>query len=105
MAFPNKLAATVVRAFLEAWICLYGAPRRVLGDGGGELQNDLFRILDERFEISVATTAAKAACSTGVCERHNAVVKRTVEALRADYPDATFQDLLSHPPSPRTTCR
>lgn len=96
VSVSNKLSQTVVRAFLEAWICVYGAPREVLADGGGELQNDLFRLLSERFNIAVSTTAAQAAWSNGVCERHNAVVKRMVEALRGDHPDATFQDLLSH---------
>lgn len=96
VAIPNKLGPTVVRAFLDTWICVYGAPRVVLGDGGGEFQSDLFRLLGERFNITVTATAAQAAWSNGICERHNAVVKRTVETLQSDYPDATFQDLLSH---------
>lgn len=96
VAIPNKLAPTVVRAFLDTWICVYGAPRVVLGDGGGEFQNDLFRLLAERFNIAMTATAAQAAWSNGVCERHNAVVKRMVETLRGDYPDASFQELLSH---------
>lgn len=96
MAIPNKLAPTVVRAFLDKWICVYGAPRVVIGDGGGEFKSDLFRVLGERFNIFMTATAAQSAWSNGVCERHNAVIKNTVGTLQRDYPDATLQDLLSH---------
>lgn len=36
-AIPIKLTPTVVRAFVDTCISVHGAPRAVLGDGGGEL--------------------------------------------------------------------
>lgn len=79
VAIPNKLTPTVARAFIDKWTCVYEASRVVLGDAGGELQSDLFRLLVERFNIVVTAAAAQAAWSNGVCERHNSVIKHMVE--------------------------
>ncbi|OSX73858.1 hypothetical protein BU14_0323s0002 [Porphyra umbilicalis] len=92
----DKEAPTIARAVLERWVCIYGAPRCVLSDPGAEFHNELFRTLAERFNMRVETTAAQSAWSNGVCERHNGIIKHMVLSLAADYPAATFQELLSH---------
>jgi len=92
----DKEATTVVRAILDRWVVIYGAPRCVLSDPGAEFHNELFRTLAERFNVRVEATAAQSAWSNGICERHNGVIKHMVLSLAADYPAATFQELLSH---------
>lgn len=92
----DKEAPTIVRALLSHWECLYGAPRCLLMDPGREFHNSLLRVFAERFNIAVHVTAAQSAWSNGICERHNGVVKHVVTCLAADYPSASFQELLDH---------
>lgn len=92
----DKEAQTIVRALLSHWVCVYGAPRCLLMDPGREFDNSLLRVFAERFNIAVHVTAAQSAWSNGICERHNGVVKHMVTCLAADYPTASFQELLDH---------
>jgi len=92
----DKEATTVVRAILDRWVVIYGAPRCVLFDPGAEFHNALFRTLAERFNVRVEATADQSAWSNGICERHNGIIKHMVLSLAAEYPAATFQELLSH---------
>lgn len=92
----DEEATTIVRALLSPWVCVYGAARCLLMDPGREFHNSLLRIFAERFNIAVYVPAAQSAWSSGICERHNGVVKHMVVCLAADYPSASFQELQDH---------
>ena len=57
----DKEATTIVRAILDRWVVIYGAPRCVLSDPGAEFHNELFRTMAERFSVRVEATAAQSA--------------------------------------------
>lgn len=58
-AIPDKLWPTIVRAFLDRWICIYGAPRCALSDNGRKFRHVLVRTLGERFNLRITVTAAQ----------------------------------------------
>lgn len=80
----NKLPATIINGLFTSWICVFGAPKKILSDNGGEFNNTELRDLGEAFNIRVMATAAESPWSNGVCERMNAVIGGTVDKIRAD---------------------
>eukprot|EP00168_Porphyra_purpurea_P017503 TRINITY_DN6081_c0_g1_i2.p1 TRINITY_DN6081_c0_g1~~TRINITY_DN6081_c0_g1_i2.p1 ORF type:complete len:874 (-),score=94.27 TRINITY_DN6081_c0_g1_i2:1941-4562(-) len=92
----DKEAPTIVRALLTAWLCVYGAPCRLLSDPGREFHDALLRVLAERFNIAVNVTVGQSAWSNGICERHNGVITHMVGCLAVDCPAASIQELLDH---------
>lgn len=94
VALPNKEAPTVARALVTGWLVHHGPPRTLLADSGGEFDSAVWRVTAERFNITVASTAAQAHFSNGVVERHNRTLKTMVTRLRADHPSAGLQELL-----------
>jgi len=65
----------VARALLGGWLVHHGAPRALLADPGAEFNNAVWRIMAERHNIAVTSTAAQAHWSNGVVERHNQTLK------------------------------
>lgn len=94
VAVPNKETATITRALLSGWLVHYGSPRLLLSDPGREFDSALWRVMSERFNIGVASTAAQAHFSNGVVERHNLTLKTMVTRLHKDHPAAALQELL-----------
>lgn len=73
---------------------LFGAPRRVRADDGGEFTNGLWRLIGDKFGIHLDATAAQAPWSNSVCERHNSTIKTTFMKLATAEPGAAPQLLL-----------
>ena len=80
----NKLASTVITAIFLHWIVLFGAPKKILSDNGGEFNNEEMRALGEAFNIRIMNTAAESPWSNGICERQNAVIGDSVRKMVAD---------------------
>ena len=80
----DKKKETILRAFLECWIAIFGGPEALLSDNGGEFNNDDFKQLCEKFNVEVTATAAESPWSNGVVERHNSTVGAMVSKLVAD---------------------
>ena len=47
----SKYPGIVLNKFLQHWVSLYGSPRKVLSDNGGEFNNEQFRDMEESFNI------------------------------------------------------
>ena len=77
---PNEIISKI----FKVWISVFGPPSKFFSDNGGEFNNQEFRELCERFNITVKTTAAEAPWSNGLCERHNAVLGDMVEKTMAE---------------------
>ena len=79
----SKKPEEVIKNIFRIWISVFGPPTKFLSDNGGEFNNEDFRILCEKYNIIVETTAAEAPWSNGLCERHNAaradMLQKTVE--------------------------
>ena len=80
----NKLPATIIKGFFVSWIAIFGAPKKILTDNGGEFNNNEMRALGESFNIKVLSTAAESPWSNGICERLNGVLGNMVSKISED---------------------
>ena len=77
----NKRKETIVKNVLDYWIRIFGSPKSFLTDNGGEFVNQDFVDLAEKFNVNLKTTAAEAAWSNGLCERHNGILANTIKKV------------------------
>ena len=80
----NKNPSTIIREVFRIWISIYGCPDSFLSDNGGEFNNESFREMGEKFNITIKTTAAESPWSNGLCERHNQVIAEMITKTMAD---------------------
>ena len=80
----SKKGVVIVNKLICLWISLFGAPKKILSDNGGEFNNELVRELGDKYNIRIMGTAAFSPWSNGICERHNAVLTCTFEKLMAE---------------------
>ena len=81
---PNKKQETVVAAILRIWVAVYGSPKKILTDNGGEFANAEFIQFCEQFGITIQTTAAESPWSNGIVERANQTVARSMDKIIFD---------------------
>lgn len=67
----SKCNKELVRAILQQWVALFGAPTQILSDNGEEFNNKLLREMSDHRNIFIRSTAGKSPRSNGVTERHN----------------------------------
>ena len=58
------------KTFLISWNGIFGAPRKLFSDNGGEFIGEDFVELCETFNVKVTITASHSPWSNGTCERH-----------------------------------
>ena len=84
---PSKNPEQIIKVICRIWISVFGPPGNFLCDNGGEFNNEGFRNMCEKFNISLKTTAAESPWSNGLCERHNAVLNevflKTIEETKS----------------------
>lgn len=81
----NKRAETIVESVLTHWIRVFGYPSRYfLTDNGGEFVNEELLELCEKFNVELKTTAAEAAWSNGLVERHHTMLADNVRKVTDD---------------------
>ena len=68
---PNKEKETIVKAIFRIWIAVYGSPKKLLNDNGGEFANSNFIDMCEQMNIIPLTTPAESPWANGIVERHN----------------------------------
>ena len=81
---PNKMPRTIIKALFVSWISIFGAPKKILSDNGGEFSNNEIRDLSNIFSIKLLTTAAESPWSNGICERLNATLGDIVSKIIDD---------------------
>ena len=74
----------VMEKFFFIWISVFGAPRKILSDNGGEFQGSKWESICETFNIHHKTTAAESPFSNGICERHNLLIAEMTEKIMED---------------------
>ena len=80
----NKRPSTVVRGIFMHWVAVFGAPRKILSDNGGEFNNEEMRKFGELLNVKMMCTAAESPWSNGMCERLNAVLADSVRKIVDD---------------------
>ena len=64
--FPRFSAGAIItskavasKSFMQHWIAILGAARKIFSDNGGEFIGDLFANMCEKFNIKIQTTPFK----------------------------------------------
>ena len=60
------------------WIAIFGAPRVILSDNGGEFNNELLRQVCEQFYITINLTEAEAPWTNGSTKWHNDILGKVI---------------------------
>jgi hypothetical protein len=80
----SKKPEEIMKTFLHKWISVFGAPRTLLTDNGGEFQNDEMLRMGERFGIEIKSTSSESPWSNGICEKVVGTTKQMVKKIRED---------------------
>jgi hypothetical protein len=80
----TKTGREIVEKFIQHWIGIFAAPKKLMSDNGGEFANEEIIQLGHQFGIEILATAAYSPWSNGICERHNLTLSETVEKVKAD---------------------
>lgn len=80
----SKKPAVIVKAFMQYWIGVHGAPLRLYSDNGGEFNNEEVRDMAENFNIEIKTTAGYSPWSNGLLERHNQTLTEILLKVKLD---------------------
>ena len=73
----------VISKIFEIWISMFGSPGQILTDNGGEFNNEDFRIMGEKLNTKIKSTAAESPWSNGINERHNAILGDMIDRIIA----------------------
>ena len=77
----DKKPATILQNLFVSWISIFGPPRKILSDNGGEFCNSEMVEFAETFNVKLMATAAESPWSNGICERLNAVLGSSVNKI------------------------
>ena len=80
----NKSPEECIEKFFKIWISIFGPPRKIFSDNGGEFISDKTMAMCEAFNIEPKFTAAESPFSNGLCERHNALIGNMTEKVIED---------------------
>jgi len=94
VALSNKEPNTVARVLLAGWFVHHCAPRALPADPGAEFNNAVWRLVSERQNVAVLSTAAQAHWSNGVLEQHNVTLKTIVATEALEHIHVSLQELL-----------
>ena len=77
----DKKPKTIVENLFSSWIAIFGPPRKIYSDNGGEFNNSVMSELGETFNIKLMTTPAQSPWANGIVERLNSVIGRSVSKV------------------------
>ena len=80
----NKCPSTIVKGLFLSWVAIFGPPKKIIQDNGGEFSNADMRTFGEAFSIKLIYTAAESPWSNGVVERLNGVLGKLVLKILDD---------------------
>ena len=78
----RKRPSDVIHAFLSEWCSIFGVPKAILTDNGGEFINAELQEVESMLNIQVLTTAAESPFSNGTCERNHQIVDSILSKLK-----------------------
>ena len=90
----RKNPTDVIHGFMSEWCSIFGIPKGVLTDNGGEFINSELLHVESMLNIQVFSTAAESPFQNGICERNHQVVDSILRKLVQDYPKTPIEILL-----------
>ena len=73
-----------VKRFLKHWVSLFGVPRKIFSDNGGEFIGVEFYDMCDVFNIKIDSTPSYSPWSNGLCEHHNQTLTSTFLKIKED---------------------
>ena len=92
----SKDAKHIIDSLVKTWLNVFGAPKKIYTDNGGEFANNKLVELVENLGIEFKATAAESSFSNGINERHHAIVKSILDKVRHDHKDTSVDIVLSY---------
>ena len=80
----SKKKEVIVNELFKHWVSVFGAPRRILTDNGGEFANSELIDMCENLNINLITTAAESPWSNGLVEKHNGIIGEAISKILED---------------------
>ena len=77
----SKKPEVIINDFFRIWVSVFGSPKKVLGDNGGEFVNSHFLDMCQNLNINFITTSAESPWSNGLCEKHNGIIGEVVSKI------------------------
>ena len=74
----NKRKETITRKIFQIWLAYFGSPVKFHSDCGREFDNDVFREMNESFNIETSMTPGESPYSNGKVERANKILYETM---------------------------
>ena len=81
---PNKEKSSIVSGVLKIWISLFGSPKSILSDNGGEFSNEELVEIGQKLNTEIKSTAAESPWSNGMNERHNGILGEMIVKTMSD---------------------
>ena len=72
------------KKLMKHWIAIFGPPKKIFSDNGGEFIGDSFVEICEQFNIKFKTTASESPWSNGLCERQNQTLTSILLKIKDD---------------------
>ena len=64
------------------WFCVFGSPKQVIYDKGGELSNQRVAKLLNVMGVRVLSASSYSPIANGIVERHNGILKQTMNMIK-----------------------
>lgn len=91
----RKLSSDILNKILKEWISIFGIPKSILTDNGGEFTSDEMREVTSLLNITKYTTGADAPWQNGLCEKVHQITDMILLKLSATYPNIELDILLA----------
>lgn len=80
----NKKPEEMIEVVMDRWLSIFGAPRKILTDGGREFQNDEFVEFTDSWGIELLSTASDSPWSNGKCEKMVGIIKECLIKMKEE---------------------
>ena len=80
----SKDRDVIISKIFLIWISVFGPPKQILSDNGGEFSNEDFRVISEKLNTNIRNTAAECPLLNCINERHNAILGSMISKVKCD---------------------
>ena len=91
----RKESKGVLDKIMKEWIGIFGVPKKLLTDNGGEFTSEEIREVMSFLNVVKLTTGAEAPWQNGLCEKVHQVTDMIMLKLQASYPEAELDYILA----------
>ena len=78
-AIESKDAEEILTKLFERWIAVFGRPRKIISDNGGEFVNESFTEMCYVMNIDFRTSPSESPWCNGTVERHNGLLANMID--------------------------